>query len=262
MLPQRRFPRDGQFTAYIPRQLTTLDLRRAAAPLEAVGFPGKIAYAGLRRALLSPRTMRFVAEYRPRFETFIHAGPCRKLTYRWTAGGCFHVDVLHDGDTGDWNVYKFRSGQLMSHIAGQGYGEAMIRATALGLDASEPGFTVGEDPKESRRENMAQAEAGSESQKESGEEQEDDSYRQTLVFGVVTSARGDTNLVFLPVEKARDLAQASRTRSEFNLTGDYLVLDAARSPEILAALEAAGYDCRWDEELVRRACGIRVGPTD
>jgi hypothetical protein len=40
--------------------------------------------------------------------------------------------------------------------------------------------------------------------------------------------------------------------------GDYLIFDPARAPEILAALEGAGYSCCWDEELVGRACGNRA----
>jgi hypothetical protein len=43
-------------------------------------------------------------------------------------------------------------------------------------------------------------------------------------------------------------------------TGDYLMLDPGRAPEILAALEGAGYGCRWDEDLIGRACGMRSDP--
>jgi hypothetical protein len=39
------------------------------------------------------------------------------------------------------------------------------------------------------------------------------------------------------------------------LNGPLLSLDVRRTPEILAALERAGFECRLDEELVRRACG-------
>jgi hypothetical protein len=37
--------------------------------------------------------------------------------------------------------------------------------------------------------------------------------------------------------------------------GDYLIFDPGRAPEILAALEAAGFSCCWDEDLVWQACG-------
>ena len=39
------------------------------------------------------------------------------------------------------------------------------------------------------------------------------------------------------------------------LHGDFLRLDNARVPEILEALERAGYECVCQEELVRKACG-------
>ena len=369
MLPQHRFPDglDGNFTAYIPRQLTTFDLRLAGDPLEAVGFPQRINYAGYRPALSTPERRLFLAEYRPRFETFIQAGSCRKLTYTWAAGGPFHVDVLHNRETGEWNVYKFSAGRLLSHVSAQGYGEAMIRATALGLDASEPAFTFAGDPEECRRENLTQAESANEGESEtSGPEPGDQSGLQTLVFGVVPSATGGSNLVFVPRQKARELAAirealTAKTWSEFKLKmpasrlpellitflewgawrsfdlfyrahaetgtpaerdalwqryealtpgermpldedvfhleavpgagqgnwpeqaeqamlrwlpplicgrwgrrvsahrrGDYLIFELSCAPEILAALEGAGYCCCWDEDLVRQACGTTL----
>jgi hypothetical protein len=364
MLPQRRFPDglDGNFTAYIPRQLTTCDLRLAAAPPEAVGFPRKITYAGCRPGLTTPKARHFLAEYRPRFETFIYAGSCRKLSYAWVAGGPFHVDVLHNRETGNWDVYKFRSGRLISHVCAQGYGEAMIHASAAGLDAYEPALTFLGDSEECRRENLAQTRfAGDKTDR--GEEKPAEALRSSiLVFGAVPCA-GGANLVFLPLEKAEELAAirhafAARTWGEFKLKmpghrlrellntllecgawasfdrycqawaqtgtraerealwreyealapgermpldddafelasvpgardghwperpeqamlrwlpplicgrlgrrasssrwGDSLVFDPDRAPEILAALEGAGYRCCWREDLVRRACG-------
>ncbi len=367
MFPQRRFPDglEGNFTAYIPRQLTTFDLRLAGAPPEAVAFPAKIVYAGSRAGLTSARPRPFVAEYRPRFETFIHAGQCRKLSYTWASGGPFHVDVLHNGQTGAWNIYKFDAGRLLSHVCAQGYGEAMIHATGVGLDAVEPAFTFAGDPEECRRENLAQADSVSEAAaEEMGPEAGEEAGPPTLVFGVVPSALGGSNLVFVPMEKAMELAaiaQALRAKTwgEFKLKmppqrlpellrtflecgawssfdryytanaesgtrveretlwaqyeqlapgermpldddcfqvaavpgagdgswperpeqtmlrwlpplvcgrlgrrvssrrrGDYLFFDPGRAPEILAALESAGFSCCWEEELVRRACGM------
>lgn len=367
MLPQPRFPDglDQNFTAYIPRQLTTFDLRLAAASPEAVGFPRRITYAGRRLALTTPELRPFVAEYRPRFETFIHAGPCRKLSYIWVAGGPFHVDVLHNRETGEWNVYKFSAGRLLSHAFAQGYGEAMIRASGIGLNATEPAFTFAGNAEEWRRENLAQAESANEDAPEAGDPQaSDESDLHTLVFGVVPSAIGGSNLVFLPAGKARELAAVRRaltakTWGEFKLKmppmrlpellttflecgawasfdcfyrahaetgtpaerdalwrgyeeltpgermpvdedpfrlefvpgwgdgtwperpeqamlgwlppqicarwgrrvnsrrrGDYLIFEPGYAPEILAALEGAGYACCWDEELVRQACGL------
>lgn len=367
MLLRPRFSLDGNFTAYIPRQLTSFDLRLAAAAPEAVGFPGKIIYSGCRPCLTWADSRNFVVEYRPRFETFIHAGSCRKLTYTWVSGGPFHVDVLHNRETGDWNIYKFKDGQLISHACGRGYGEAMIHASAIGLDAEEPAFTFGGDPEECRRENLAQIECAGkgEAERADGFEPGEDSSPQTLVFGAVPSILGGSNLVFVPGEKAQELAAigealTARTWGEFKLKmpanrlpellttfpecgawssfdryyqanaqsgareereslwqeytnlapgqrmpldddafevnavpglsegnwperpeqamlrwlpplicgrlgrrvysrrqGDYLIFDPGRAPEILAALEAAGYCCCWDEDLVQRACGSR-----
>ncbi len=39
------------------------------------------------------------------------------------------------------------------------------------------------------------------------------------------------------------------------LNGPYLTLDVTRSPEIVDALERAEFELRFDEELVRKACG-------
>ena len=368
MLPHRRFPDglDGNFTAYVPRQLTSFDLRLAAAPPEAIGFPGKLTYCGRRPGLTSEALRHFVAEYRPRFETFIQAGACRKLTYVWAAGGPFHLDVLHNRESGDWNIYKFRAGVLLSHVAAQGYGEAIIRASAAGLEPEEPAFTFAGDPEECRRENRAQLEFLSLDETEHREAgAAGESGRQTLAFGVVAAA-GAGSLIFIPMEKARELAAiqealraktwgefrlkmpASRlpellntllecgawasfdfyyqahaqssTRAERDLLwnryqqlapgarmpfdddpfqievlaglsegnwperpqqamlrwlpplicgrlgrrvfshrcGDSLIFDPARAPEILSALEDAGYLCCWEEDLVRRACGRKT----
>jgi hypothetical protein len=368
MLPQPRFPDlERNFTAYVPRQLTTLDLRLAGASPEAVGFPRRITYAGYRPALTRPELRPFLAVYRPRFETFIHAGSCRKLTYVWVVGGSFHVDVLHNRETGKWNVYKFSAGRLLSHAFAQGYGEAMFRASGIGLHAAEPAFTFTGEPEECRCENLAQAESVNQGEPEAGgPEPGGDSGPQTLVFGVVPSAMAGSNLVFVPLEKARELAAirqalTARTWGEFKLKmppsrlpelltiflqcgawasfdlfhrahaksgtpperdalwqqyeklalgermpldedafhlamvpgsgdgtwperpeeamlrwlpplicgrwgrrvnshrrGDYLIFDPGSAPEILAALEAAGFSCCWDEELLRQACGTRV----
>ena len=39
------------------------------------------------------------------------------------------------------------------------------------------------------------------------------------------------------------------------LNGFFLIFNPANAPAIIAALEAQGYQCAWDEELVARACG-------
>jgi hypothetical protein len=366
MAPQSRFPHDlhGNFTAYIPRQLTVLDLRLAGAPPEAVGFPNKITYAGNRPGLVTPELRFFVAEYRPSFESFIHAGSCRKLSYAWSSGGRFHIDVLHNAQISEWNIYKFSDGQLISHACAQGYGEAMIHASGIGLHDDEPAYTFAGPPEECRRENLAQSERANSRAGEEGDLSHSSvPGAQVLVFGVVESLPSASNLVFIPLEKAEELAAIhgalkARTWGEFKLKmpasrlpellntfsesgawtgfddfyrahaqngtraerealwqhyeklavgermpldqdafsigavpgpgqgqwperpeyamlrwlpslihrrfgrrspcpryGDRLVFDLGHAPEILAALEAAGYCCLWDEELVRRSCG-------
>jgi hypothetical protein len=273
------------------------------------------------------------------------------------------VDVLHNRETGEWNVYKFSAGRLLSHASAQGYGEAMIRATGIGLHAAEPAFTFSGGPKECRRENMAQAESVNQLELQAGGSGPGgESALQTLVFGVVPGAAGGSILVFAPLEKARELAAiqealTAKTWGEFKLKmpssrlpellttfleggawasfelfyrahaetdtpaerdalwqryeklapgermpfdedpfqpesvsgsgdgtwperpeqamlrwlpplicgrwgrrvnsrrrGDYLIFDPVCAPEILAALEAAGYSCCWNEELLRQAC--------
>lgn len=365
MLPQPRFPDglDGNFTAYIPRQLTTFDLRLAAAPPEAVGFPRKITYAGSRQGLTTTEPRHFLAEYRPRFESFIHAASCRKLSYAWVSGGRFHVDVLHNRETGEWNIYKFRAGRLLSHVCAQGYGEAMIRASGIGLQDEEPGFTFAGDPEECRLENLAQSQCAGRGTLEDGHPDSQAYLARTLVFGLVQGEHGGSNLIIIPREKAEELAAIrgalqARTWGEFRVKmpahrlhevlhtfpecgawagfdfyyrahartgtrgeretlwaqyealapgqrvpldedafvlkavpgagrghwperpeqamlrwlpplicgrfgrrvsrrshGDFMLFGPERAPEILAALEAAGFVCCWDEELVRAACG-------
>lgn len=239
---------DRNFTAYIARQLTSFDLRLAAAAPEAVGFPGKITYAGCRPGLTSPELRNFIAEYRPRFETFINAGACRKLTYTWTGGGPFHVDVLHSRETGEWNIYKFRSGQLVSHVSGQGYGEVMIHASAIGLESAEPAFTFLGDPEDCRRENLAQIECVREEEGECSDRFEagEDSGLQTLVFGLVPCLGTGSNLVFVPLEKAKELAAirealAARTWGEFKLK-----MPAKRVPELLSTFLECGAWASFD----------------
>ncbi len=41
------------------------------------------------------------------------------------------------------------------------------------------------------------------------------------------------------------------------LNGEFLVLDPARAPQIIAAMGMMGYACYRDERLVQRACGYR-----
>lgn len=45
------------------------------------------------------------------------------------------------------------------------------------------------------------------------------------------------------------------------LNGFFLVFDPAKAPGIIAALDAQGYQCAWDEEFVQRACGYST-PTE
>jgi hypothetical protein len=58
-------------------------------------------------------------------------------------------------------------------------------------------------------------------------------------------------LDWLPAHVCREFGRVESSV----LNGPFLSLDVRRAPEILAALERAGFECRLDEELVRRACG-------
>ncbi len=357
----------GNCTAFIPRQLTARDLDWLKLPPALVGFPAQLTYRDVRPGLTGGRRI-FVAEYQPQGESFVQSGACRKLTYRWVGGGGYHVDVLHDAGSGRWSLYKFRAGQLASQVSGEGFGEAMIRATAVGLDRHEPAFTFVGGMEECEAENRAQREQAWAAELRAQQRQQSENIAasrvQKLAFGTLPKAVGTPNLVFIPLEIAASLAAVHRamkaaswgefkalmpaerllplmstmrevygwqsfdeyyeecradgTRSEreslwlawcasreraplddddfhseqipgycdgdwpdwpeqemlrwlpreictefghtedsvFN--GPFLQLDVARAPDILAALERAGYVCVWEEELVRRACGYAV----
>jgi hypothetical protein len=353
----------GNCTAFVPRQLTAADAGRPALPRQLAGFPVHLTYRDVRPSLTGAERV-FVAEYRPQAESFVEAGACRKLSYAWACGGPYHVDVLHDRDSGVWSVYKFRGGVLASHISARGFGEAMIRATGLGLERDEPAFTYVGDPNECQRENRAQAERAQSCDRAADQRQAPNSLpwrAHQFVFGLV-EGEGEARLVFIPAETARELAavhqalraetwgefrsrmpaqhlaalqrvmeaqylwgsfdeyygerRASGTRAEreelwekwcasksrppldedgftidaipgcgeggwpewpeqemlrwlppeicsgfgevlhSGLNGRFLALDAGRAPEIIEALERAGYECLCDEALVRRACGV------
>jgi hypothetical protein len=353
----------GNCTAFLPRQIMRLELRCLDLPADLAGFPVQLAYRDVRPSLTGSERV-FVADYRPQRGSFVVAGMCRKLSYEWPWGGPYHLDVLHDGATGVWSVYKFRSGMQVSHVSARGFGEAMIRATGLGLERDEPAFTYVGDEEACRRENRAQAERA-----RSYQPKEDEAWRvaetvrlpaHQFVFGMVPGSRG-ASLVFIPAEIARELAEVhaamrSATWAEFRLRmpaarlkrlvgrmkehsgwksfdeyyrdariagtraererlwqdwsvsdsrppldedpfsvdaipgyseggwpewperemlwwlprevcngfgevvqgagrREYLALHAGRAPEIIEALEHAGYECVCDEELVRKACG-------
>jgi len=371
MLPRKRSSITAVFrgncTAFIPRQLTAPDLDWLKLPRALAGFPTQLTYRDVRPGLTGGSRI-FVAEYRAQGESFVQADACRKLTYRWVGGGEYHVDVLHDGVSGRWSVYKFKAGKLVSQVAGEGFGEAMIRATAFGLDRQEPAFTFIGEVGECQAENRAQAARAHAAEMRARARQQQDQppdianlRAQKLAFGMVSKSGESANLVFIPLEIAADLAdihratkaaswgefkvlmpaarlrplmrkmkevygwqsfddyyeerRASGTRAEreslwlewcaspnrapldedrfkpdqipgyrhgdwperaeqtmlswlpteigveFGTTetsalhGDFLRLDTARVPEILEALERAGYECVCQEELVRKACG-------
>jgi hypothetical protein len=286
----------GNCTAFLPRRFTPVELGWRGLPAELLGFPVRLTYRDVRSSLTGGERV-FVAEYRPQPESFVHAGRFRKLSYGWSGGGPYHVDVLHDGNSGVWSIYKFRLGMLVAEVAGQGFGEAMIRATAIGLDPEEPAFTYIGDEEECRRENRAQAEVAARTAHVNQDWRGGgDARPHPLVFGMILRD-GVSSLVFLP----REVAIASAAAAEMLSGGDagklewpdqsmaqwlppevwtefgraiagppggvgksgqrdeHIVLDWKRAPEILGALERAGYECICDEELVKRACGGHRG---
>jgi hypothetical protein len=283
----------------------------------------------------------YVAAYYPIFDSARFSAGSVQLSYGWLHVSSFSVHVLRETISSRWHVFKCCGRRLLSHVVGDGYGEAMIRATSIGLFDREPAFTYEATPAtfdEIREENLAQIALaeGTENDDEFSLHNIEDQQtartlspsRQTLVFGQIQKP-GEVALIFIPEADAVRLAAIHRgiataetwgdffdaippeeldtvhdrildqderlpDRSakfdpdllgvcegdypewpeqkmldwipahvcrEFGrtepsvLNGPFLSLDVRRTPEILAALERAGFECRLDEELVGRASG-------
>jgi hypothetical protein len=333
--------RRGGF-ATVPPQIAARCITRNV-PATLLCFPSCVPYVSVRRGLTSDIRRTYVAAYYPVFDSARFSAGSVQLSYRWLHASPFSVHVLRETNSSRWHVFKCRGSQLLSHVVGDGYGEAMIRATILGLSDREPAFAYGATLAtfdEIREENLAQIALAEGrqldddefSQHNSEDEQTESTLspsKQTLVFGQIQKA-AQAVLVFIPEADAVRLAAIHRAiatavtwgdffdavpsdeldtvydrvidedgehlpdRSakfdpdllgvcegdypdwpeqqmldwlpahicrEFGrvessaLNGAFLSLDVRRAPEILAALERAGFECRLDEELVRRACG-------
>jgi len=332
--------RPGGF-ATVPPQIGARCITRDV-PATLLCFPSCIPYVSVRRGMTSDVLRTYVAAYYPIIDSArFHAGSVQ-LSYGWVHASPFSVHVLRETNSSRWHVFKCRGSQLLSHVVGNGYGDAMIRATILGLSDREPAFTYEATLAtfdEIREENLARIALAE------GSELDEDEFsqhncegeqtartlspsKQTLVFGQIQKL-GEVALVFIPEADALRLAAIHRAiataetwgdfvdaippeeldtvydrafdeterlpnRSakfdpdllgvcegdypdwpeqkmldwlpahvcrEFGrtdssvLNGPFLSLDVRRTPEILAALERAGFECRLDEELVGRASG-------
>jgi hypothetical protein len=331
----------GSF-ATVPRQIGACRINRNI-PATLLCFPSCIPYVSVRRGLTSDAKRTFVATYHPVFDSARFDEGSVQLSYRWIHDSPFTVHVLRETTSSRWHVFKCCGSKLLSQIVGDSYGDAMIRATSIGLSDREPAVTFdGITPTtidEIREENLTQIALA-----EGSELDDDDSSlhniedeqaerphlpsKQALVFGEIKKA-GEATLIFIPEADALRLAAirraiaSSSTWADFFrlmppadltyvlnsmrdcdddpqpsdtfdverlpgfcdgdwpswpeqemltwlpahvcrgfgkmessvLNGPYLSLDVSRTPEIIAALELAGFAVRWDEELVRRACG-------
>ena len=331
----------GSF-ASVPPQIGARWITRDV-PATLLCFPSCIPYVSVRRGLTSDVTRTFVARYYPIFDSARFDAASVQLSYRWFYDSPFSVHVLHESKSQRWHVFKIRGRQLLSHVVGDGYGDAMIRATSIGLSDREPACTYGATLAtydEIREENLAQIALAEGTNADEDnfnlhnvEDEQPESARplsrKILVFGQITKA-GEPTLIFIPEADAIRLAAIhnaianSSTWGEFFdaippeemdavyarlfddgderlpdrsakfdsdalgcgdgdypdwpeqkmlewlpadvcrrlgkvessvLNGDYLSLDVRRAPEIIAALEASGFECRWDEALVKRASG-------
>ena len=337
----RSMLRAGSF-ASIPLQISARWITRDV-PATFHCFPSCIPYVSVRRGLSSDVRRTFVATYYPIFDSArFHAGSVQ-LSYHWLYESPFSVHILRETNSSRWHVFKCRGRQLLSHVVGDGYADALIRATSIGLAHREPALAYGATLAtfdEIRAENLAQIALAERSELDDDEfsahnieDEQRESTRlpskQALVFGQIQKP-GEVALIFIPEAAAIRLAAIHRalanseTWGEFfdaippdelesvyerlrdeetqslpdrsakfdsdllgcgdgeypdwadqkmvdwlpadicrqygkagdsMLNGQYLVLDVRRTPEIIAALEKAGFECRLDEELINRACG-------
>ncbi len=104
-----------------------------------------------------------------------------QLSYRWLHDSPFSVHVLREANSLRWHVFKLRGQQLVSHVVGDGYGDAIIRTTSLGLADREPALTydanhasIDEQPESTRLPS-----------------------KQILVFGEIKKS-GEATLIFIP----------------------------------------------------------------
>jgi hypothetical protein len=195
----RSILRAGSY-ASIPPQIAARWITRDG-PATLLCFPSYVPYVSVRRGLTSDVRRTYVAAYYPIFDSARFYTGSVHLSYGWLHASPFSVHVLRETNSSRWHVFKCRGSQLLSHVVGDGYGEAMIRATILGLFDREPAFAYGATLAtfdEIREENLAQIALaeGSELDDEfsmhyvDGEQTESTLSRskQTLVFGQIQKA--------------------------------------------------------------------------
>jgi hypothetical protein len=244
--------RAGAF-ATVPPQIGARWITRDV-PATLLCFPSCVPFVSVRRGLTSDIRRTFVATYYPVFDSARFCASSVQLSYRWLHASAFNVHVLRETNSPRWHVFKCRGSQVLSHVVGDGYVEAMIRATILGLADREPAFTYRATLAtfdEIREENLAQIALaeGTEldeddfSQDNSEDEQTKSTLspsKQTLVFGQIQKA-GQAALVFIPEADAVRLAAIHRAIATAETWGDFF--DAIPTEELDTL-----YDRVFDED--------------
>ena len=130
--------RAGAF-ATVPRQIGVRWITRDV-PATILCFPSCVPYVSVRRGLTSDARRTYVAVYYPVFDSVRLTDRSVQLSYRWLYDSPFSVHVLRETNGSRWDIFKCCGSKLLSHISGSGYGDALIRATSLGLADREPAF--------------------------------------------------------------------------------------------------------------------------
>jgi hypothetical protein len=177
----------------------------------------------------------YVAAYYPIFDSARFSAGSVQLSYGWLHVSSFSVHVLRETISSRWHVFKCCGRRLLSHVVGDGYGDAMIRATILGLFDREPAFAYDATLAtfdEIREENLAQIALAEGSELDDGEfslhnsedEQTESTLspaKQTLVFGQIQKP-GEVALVFIPEADALRLAAIHRAIATAETWGDFV----------------------------------------
>jgi hypothetical protein len=139
----RSIPHAGSY-ASIPRQIGARWIT-SDVPATLLCSRSCIPYVSVRRGLTSDVRRTYVATYYPRFDSVRFAAGSVQLSYRWLHASPFSVHVLRETNSLRWHVFKCCGRRLLSHVVGDGYGSAMIRATSA--ITRRRGSTNSVDPK-------------------------------------------------------------------------------------------------------------------
>lgn len=148
--------------ASVPRQIGSRFVTRDV-PATILCFPSCIPYVSIRRGLTSDALRTYVAVYYPIFASVRFSSGSVQLSFRWLYDSPISVHVLRETNGSRWDIFKCWGSKLIAHVSGSGYGDALIRATSLGLADHEPALTYEATLAtldEIRNENLAQIELG------------------------------------------------------------------------------------------------------